>query len=344
MTVHGILNLRKPPGKTSMDVSRLVKRLTGERKVGHGGTLDPMASGVLPILLGQATHMMDYLIEGTKGYEAQVLLGVETDTLDATGKVTRQADASGITRAKVEAALQGFRGAIRQVPPMYSALKRGGERLYEMARAGVEVPREPREVEVFHLQLLAWEPPTFTLMVECGRGVYIRSLARDLGEALGCGAHLTALVRHRTGPFTLEDAVAPEELTGGSWQGLVYSPDFVVSQLRAAVVGRPAEGFLRHGRQVALGRRGELLALHGEMCRVYSLDGRFLALVRFDRPTGLWQPIRVFVLPDGPKERPLGDEGLFQDPHPPAPPLPSEGRGGAGLALAPYPRGREPAG
>ena len=321
MSAHGILNLNKPPGATSMAMVRLVKRITGQRKVGHGGTLDPMASGVLPILLGQATHMMDYLIEGTKTYRARILLGITTDTLDAMGAVVGRGDPSAVTRAAVEEALEAFRGTIAQVPPMHSALKRGGERLYALARAGVEVPRESRTVQVFRLELLEWEPPSLTVDVECGRGVYIRALADDLGQALGCGGHLTALERQRTGPFSLASSITPEQLTETAetqgWQELLLAPDVVVEHLWAAVVNHHLEAYLRQGRQVALGWRGQTPAQHQELCRVYSLDGRFLALARFDRPLGLWQPTRVFDQSASDERSPRGNKGAPQRGAPP---------------------------
>ena len=304
MSVHGILNINKPPGPTSMDMVRLVKRLTRERKVGHGGTLDPVADGVLPICLGQATRMMDHLIESTKVYLTQVVLGVATDTFDTAGTVVRTEDPSGVTLPAVEKALEAFRGHINQVPPMYSALKKGGTRLYNLARAGVEVPRAPRQVQVLRLELKDWDPPIITLEVECGRGVYIRALAHDLGEALGCGAHLKALTRLRTGPFSLEEAISPAQLeevaSSGSWQQLVNPPDIVVGHLRAAVVGAPMVAYLKQGREVALGPRGRTVALHQEHCRIYTTTGRFLAVAQYDRSRGQWRPDRVFELDQAP--------------------------------------------
>ena len=201
MTVNGVLNMYKPAGQTSMDMVRMVKRLTGHKKVGHGGTLDPIASGVLPICLGQATRLMDPLVDGVKRYYTRVRLGETTDTYDSDGTVTERADASAITREDVEAALEAFRGVIQQVPPMYSALKQGGERLYDLARAGFEVKREPREVIVHNLTLEAWEPPDVVLDIVCGRGVYVRSLGHDLGAALGCGGHIVELERRERGPL-----------------------------------------------------------------------------------------------------------------------------------------------
>ena len=298
MIVHGLLNLNKPAGPTSMDMVRQIKRLTGVRKTGHGGTLDPIASGVLPICLGQATRLMSYLVDSTKVYEARLRLGVATDTFDSTGAVTGTADPSGVTREAFEAAMEDFRGPLLQVPPMYSALKKGGERLYELARAGVDVEREPRPVEVMRLELKDWAHPEATIEVECGRGLYVRSLAHDLGQALGCGAHLTGLVRLRAGPFSVDDAVTLEELedaaTAGRWQGLLSPLDAVVQHLPAAVVSPALASSVRQGRRVALGMWGGASAQPQGPCRLYTTDGRLVALASYKRDMGLWQPTLVF--------------------------------------------------
>ena len=299
MTINGVLNLCKPIGETSMDMVRMVKRLTKERKVGHGGTLDPIASGVLPICFGQATRLMDPLVDGTKMYQTKVRLGETTDTYDAAGKIVETADPSGLTRDDVEAALESFRGLISQVPPMYSALKQGGERLYDLARAGFEVKREPRAVQVFRLEILEWAPPDVVLDIECGRGVYVRSIGHDLGQALGCGAHVVELVRRRAGPFTVEESVTPETFVeaveAGTWRELIHPPDTVVGNLPSATVTGALETFVKHGRPVTLGpREATAQAQHGDLWRVYTHDGRFLALARFDRPLGQWKPEKVF--------------------------------------------------
>ena len=299
MTVNGVLNINKPTGETSMDMVRMVKRLTGEKKVGHGGTLDPIASGVLPICLGQATRLMDPLIDGVKRYHTRVRLGEATDTYDSEGTVTERADASAITQDEIEAALEAFRGVIQQVPPMYSALKHGGERLYDLARAGFEVKREPREVVVHSLTLEAWEPPEAVLDIVCGRGVYVRSLGHDLGAALGCGGHIVELERRGAGPFSVDDAVTPEQfkdaVEAGKWMDLVHAPDVVVSNLPAGTVVGALEVFVKSGRAVVLGgREGMDPPSHGELWRVYGHDGRFLALARYDKPTGQWRPEKVF--------------------------------------------------
>ncbi len=299
MAVHGILNLFKPAGPTSMEVVRRVKRLTREAKVGHGGTLDPIAAGVLPIFFGSASRTMEYLIDSTKVYRAEVTLGVTTDTLDSAGAVTARKDPSGVTREDVERALGSFRGAIAQMPPAYSALKHEGQRMYELARAGQETPRKPRQVQVMRLEMTRWDPPLVGLDVECGRGVYIRSLAHDIGEALGCGAHLSALTRLRTGPFRAEEGVTLEALeeavNKGGWEELLHPVDTVLSHLPAAIVLKPMAVAISRGQQAPLAAHKRNTLQHGELCRVYSSEGRFIALVRYDRSAGLWQPVKVFA-------------------------------------------------
>ena len=205
--MNGVLVVDKPGGITSFDVVARVRRALGERRVGHTGTLDPMATGVLPVCVGEATKLVPFLMGGDKVYEAEALLGVTTDTLDATGTVVATADAAGVTRAAVAAALPRFVGTILQRPPMHSALRVDGRRLYELARKGVEVERAPRPVRVDAIELVTWAPPRLGLRVRCGKGTYIRSLVADLGAALGPGAHLTALRRTRVGPFSLAQAV-----------------------------------------------------------------------------------------------------------------------------------------
>ena len=294
-----MLNVDKPEGITSMDVLRRIKRASGQKRVGHGGTLDPFATGVIPVCFGQATRMMEYLIEGTRVYRAVIELGVETDTFDSQGAVTGEADASGIARRDLEAAVASFEGTIEQVPPMYSALKRKGKRLYELARAGIEVDREPRRVEVIDIDFKDWSPPLLGLDVQCGRGFYVRSLAHDLGKLLGCGGHLKSLNRLRSGPFDISDALTLDQaeqcFEDGSWQDWLYPLDMAVDSLRAFIVGSQAEQMIRHGRSLPAGLRIPL-SRRNERCRVYSLDGRFLALMSFNTSTREWRSNRVFNL------------------------------------------------
>ena len=296
--VNGFLLLDKPRDLTSMDAVRRVKKLTGlRRRVGHGGTLDPLAQGILAICLGQATRLMEYLINETKEYRMEIRLGVATDTYDAEGSVTAEKDPSYVTREQVEVALESFRGILQQIPPMHSALKKEGRRLYELARQGVEVERKPREVEVSRLTLEDVNLPYITLEADCGRGVYMRSLAHDLGQALGCGAHVFTLVRLSIGPFHVSKGISLEEFSKAAeearWRELVWSPDSVLLRLKSAVVDKAAERCLRNGQPISLGHRG-LYAGHLESYRLYSRDGRFLAVVRFNRPNNRWDPYKVF--------------------------------------------------
>ena len=186
--MDGILNINKPLGKTSFSIVSMVKRLSGESRVGHAGTLDPAASGVLPVCLGQGTRVIEFLLDAPKAYRAEIEFGVVTDTDDATGKIISRGDPSGINRRKLLSALDSFRGLISQTPPMYSAVKHHGKPLYKLARQGIEVERKSRLRWIYRLELTSWQPPLATIEVECSKGTYIRSLAHDLGQLLGCGA------------------------------------------------------------------------------------------------------------------------------------------------------------
>lgn len=211
--MHGVLVVDKPKGITSFDVVREVRRALGVKKVGHTGTLDPMATGVLPVCIGDGTKVAQFITEATKAYDATVKLGATTDTLDAEGKTLETRPVPHLTRELLEAALERFRGPIQQVPPMYSAIKVGGKRLYELARAGEEVERQPRAVTVFELVLRDFSADEVKLSVRCSKGFFVRTLAADLGEALGCGAHLCALRRTQSGPFVLAQAIPLSEVT-----------------------------------------------------------------------------------------------------------------------------------
>jgi tRNA pseudouridine55 synthase len=298
--INGFLNFYKPSGMTSMDALRRIKRITGQRKkVGHAGTMDPLARGVLPVCFGQATRLMDYIIEGAKQYQMEIKLGATTTTYDAEGEVVKTREVNGLTREMVEDALPSFIGIIQQTPPMYSAVKVQGQRLYQLARAGIEVEREARTVEVYDIQITEFSPPLLALRVESGRGVYMRSLAHDLGEALGCGGYVTDLVRLYCGGFRAEESVTLEELEEADgagplrWQEYLYPIDWALRGLRSISVSAQAEHYLRHGQPISLGRMipdaGYL-----EQFRAYSADGRFLAVVRFDRSSNTWQPVKVF--------------------------------------------------
>jgi len=242
--IDGILVIDKPAGLTSADVVARVKRARGARRCGHTGTLDPMATGVLPIALGEGTKAAPYLLADDKAYEAEMELGVTTDTLDAEGKETGRRDPSAVTEATLRAVLSAWVGEREQIPPMYSALKRDGKRLYELARAGMEVERAPRPIRILSCDLMWLRPPRAAFAVHCGKGTYVRALVRDVGEEVGCGAMLTALRRTRAGRFTLADAIPLDEAATGR----VLTLSEALADLPAISVGVTQAADVRHGR------------------------------------------------------------------------------------------------
>ena len=218
--VDGVLVLNKPAGISSSDAVQKVKRLFGAQKVGHTGSLDPIATGVLPLCFGEATKFSQFLLASDKKYWTRIQFGVATDTGDRDGEVISQCDASGISREDVEAALPRFRGDIQQVPSMYSALKHNGQPLYKLARQGIEVERQARCVTIFSNELVKFEDACCELEIHCSKGTYIRTIAEELGEALGVGAHVTALHRRAAGPFDEKDMVELAELEARRAEGL----------------------------------------------------------------------------------------------------------------------------
>lgn len=288
--MDGVLNLLKPPGMTSHDVVDFVRRTLGVRRAGHTGTLDPGAAGVLPVCVGRSTRVSEYLLGCDKAYRALMVLGVTTDSHDAQGRVLATADASGIGREDVERALAGFRGTILQVPPMISAARVGGERLYRLARQGRTVERQPREVTVSTLELVAWRPgprPAAYLDIVCSKGTYVRTLCHDLGRVLGCGAYLHFLVRTAHGPFRQEDSVTLEELAEAAAQG---QPErYLIPAARAlsflpGVTLRPEEARrVAHGMPPFPRGAAELAVsgpLAGRLVRLCSPAGDLVAIAR----------------------------------------------------------------
>ena len=296
----GFINVDKPEGMTSFDVVRTVRRASGVRRVGHAGTLDRPATGVLPIALGAATRLVGTLVDARKRYRGSVTLGVETDTYDAAGEVQATRDASGVTRADVERALDAFRGELLQTPPAFSAVKSGGERAWRAARRGERPQLEPRPVTVYGLAVIACEPPRIEIEVECGKGFYMRSLAHDLGGALGVGGHLDALSRTAVGPFRVEDAVAPDDaalrLEAGATAELVHAPDAALGDWPALILGRRSAALARQGHDLRpRPAAGAPPARVGVRARGYGADGRLVALLRCGPIPGVWHPYRVFA-------------------------------------------------
>jgi tRNA pseudouridine55 synthase len=284
------LNVNKPAGLTSHDVVARIRRTYRLKKVGHAGTLDPLATGILIVCIGGATRLSEYVMRSDKRYHAVIHLGISTDTYDAEGKIQATRDASTVTRAYVEAQLQLFLGHIRQTPPMYSAIKTGGKKLYEIARTGRSIERAARAVWIGELTLLDWSPPRFTLAVLCSAGTYVRSLAFDLGEMLGVGAHLAALTRTASGSFGLEQSVAVDELLScADWTRYLISPRLALAELQSLDLSAAESASVLHGRSIPAASIDER---RDQPVLAYAPDGRPVAIVRLEGDQ--WQPEKVF--------------------------------------------------
>ncbi|MFN0251120.1 MAG: tRNA pseudouridine(55) synthase TruB [Kofleriaceae bacterium] len=272
--MHGVLVVDKPRGLSSAACVDKVRKAVGASRAGHGGTLDPLATGVLAVCLGAATKLAPFLLADDKAYEADGLLGVETDTLDRTGAIVRTCEVS-VTREAMQAAIARRTGEQDQVPPMYSALKQGGERLYALARSGVEVERPPRKIRVDRLELGRFEPPRFSLVIECTKGTYVRSLVADLGTDVGCGAHLTELRRTRSGPFSIALSISLADVLAGADVTRALVPMRACTTLPEVVVRGDQITSIRSGVQLPVDRMG---AENLERFQFVDQAGRMLAV------------------------------------------------------------------
>jgi tRNA pseudouridine55 synthase len=292
--VDGVLLLDKPSGITSNAALQTARRLLAAKKAGHTGTLDPMASGLLPLTFGEATKFSQMLLDADKVYEAGIKPGIQTDTGDAEGKVV-SIQPVAFDETQLREVLARFTGEIEQTPPMYSALKRNGKPLYEYARAGIEIERTPRRVTIFELTLLAFQKDHFTLRVACSKGVYIRSLAMDIGEALGCGAHLNALRRTRIGDFDLSGSVTLDavEATAPAQRDALLAPTDALlrgfpkleldnASARLILQGQPLYPPTQSGKE-----SNGICGTPGDCVRLYGPDG-FLGLGQWKEDGRLW--------------------------------------------------------
>ncbi len=282
----------KPAGLTSHDVVARVRRAVGGGKVGHAGTLDPFATGVLVVCLGAATRLAEWATAADKRYEAEVTLGVETDTYDLTGTVVETRSVAGLDRAAIEQALTHFVGDVEQRPPPFSAIQVGGRRVYELARRGEAVELAPRRVTIHRLDILGWEPPRLTLDVTCSKGTYVRSLAHDLGGALGTGAHVSSLRRLASGRFGVDMAVPLDEaaatIAAGRGAELLQPLEWAVEELPRVDADAGDTARLQRGQPIA----GAGAAV-GRTARVHGPDGRLVAIV--ERREGAWWPSKVLA-------------------------------------------------
>ena len=300
----GVLNVNKPAGFTSHDVVAKLRGIFHQKKIGHTGTLDPDATGVLPVCLGNATRLCQFLADETKSYEAVLLLGRETDTQDVSGRVTAERPVTCTEEEFLKAACS-FRGPQMQVPPMYSALKRDGKKLYELARAGIEVEREPRPVTFYEIEVREISLPRARISVTCSKGTYIRTLCHDIGRRLGCGACMESLVRTRVGRFRLEEAVTLEQLDRAAEESdpaeYVIPVEEMFSHLPSAVTDPAADHLAHNGNKVPESEvRTEPARAGGDLpdpgdaeARLYDSEGRFIGIFR--REAGCWKPRQMFL-------------------------------------------------
>lgn len=307
---HGIINVYKEAGFTSHDVVAKLRGICKQKKIGHTGTLDPDAVGVLPVCLGSGTKLCDMLTGETKEYIARFRLGMTTDTQDISGKILEEKEV-GVCEEQVKEVLSHFVGELQQVPPMYSALKVGGKKLYELAREGKEVERKARLITVYELELLKAEHPEYEIRVVCSKGTYIRTLCHDVGQALSCGAVMTSLVRSRVGEFRLRDAKslsALQELADqGRLQEAVIPVEEMFHALPAIQVSDGAQKALLNGNQLkrsevlikedteSIGKRSEEFPVDQKEYRVYSFGGRFCAIYRYEGGRRLFTPVKMFL-------------------------------------------------
>jgi tRNA pseudouridine55 synthase len=297
--MRGFLNIDKPAGMTSFDVVRAIRRASRVKRVGHAGTLDPLATGVLPVAVGgDATRLIDSLVDASKRYTAAVSLGVETTTDDSEGEPVASADASGVMREEVAAALARFVGIQWQTPPAFSAIKEAGVPAYRVARRGEARTLQPREVVAHSLVLTGYEAGRCVIDVHCGKGYYVRALARDLGRALGVYGHITALRRTAVGPFSVRQATPLDEAVARlerlEVETLLHAPDAVLVDWPAILLTPDEVSEVRMGRSVAPPPRSDVPVEPGKRARVYDPKGVLIALA--ERLDGTqWHPYRVFA-------------------------------------------------
>ncbi len=291
--MDGILNINKPEGMTSHDVVAIIRKLLRQRRVGHAGTLDPAASGVLPICIGQGTRVAEYLSESGKAYRATIIFGIATDTYDAEGAITSTTSTADLSISQIEKTLPLFLGSQMQVPPRYSAIKLQGQPAYKRARAGEEITLDPRPIVIHSLEIINWSPPALVLAIECSKGTYIRSLAHDLGRHLGCGAYLRALIRTRSGPFSLSESITLEHLAASvdsaSLQDYLYPVDKALAQYPALVLDAGTTTQVKHGNPFSYP-----IPTNDHLARVYDPGGHFLAIAEWNAERQAWHPKKVF--------------------------------------------------
>lgn len=276
--MNGVLNIFKPKGMSSFDAVRVVKKVAGTGKVGHTGTLDPEATGVLPICIGRATKIIDYIMDSEKVYEVTLKLGIRTTTYDLEGEVLEERDPSHLTEEEILNAINSFKGEYSQIPPMYSALKQNGVRLYELARKGIEVERKGRLVNIDNLEDIKINNPYISMKVTCSKGTYIRSLCYDIGEKLGVFATMTQLNRAKTSVFSQEKSININELTKENINDYILSMEEALEKYDKIIVNKKYVKLLVNGVRVADGRFTKDKVINNKLYRVYDDENNFIGL------------------------------------------------------------------
>ena len=296
--IHGVINIYKEKGYTSHDVVAKLRGILKQKKIGHTGTLDPDAEGVLPVCLGRATKLCDLLTDKDKTYRAVMLLGTVTDTQDISGTVLQKKEVN-VSEEEVQEAIRSFEGAFDQIPPMYSALKVNGKRLYELAREGKEVERKPRPVTIFEIKTESIELPRVVMTVKCSKGTYIRTLCHDIGEKLGCGGCMEQLIRTKAGRFSIEESFKISEVEQKMQEGTIGEILTAVDQMflncRKVTAKQEYQKLLENGNPLEIGcQKEEGCFQDQEQIRVYDENGVFYGIYRFEKERNGFWPVKIF--------------------------------------------------
>lgn len=297
-----MLNIYKEKGYTSHDVVARLRRIVGQKKIGHTGTLDPEAEGVLPVCLGKATKLCDLLTDKDKTYEAVLLLGISTDTQDTTGKILEEKNTADLREEAVREVVLSFEGEYDQIPPMFSALKVGGKKLYELARDGKEVERKPRHVQIYRIRILQIDLPRVRMEVTCSKGTYIRTLCHDIGEKLGCGGCMESLIRTRVERFGVAESLRISEveqlMDEGTLQEHMIKVDEMFPDYQKVYLTPEASAAVRNGNSFRLGDVIWISELSGfqnaERVRVYDEERNFIAVYEFEKENQLFKIVKMF--------------------------------------------------
>jgi tRNA pseudouridine55 synthase len=298
MSYEGILPVYKPAGMTSHDVVSKVRRLISERRIGHTGTLDPQVTGVLPLCIGRATRLVEYIQDLPKQYEAELTVGISTDTEDRTGAITAAVDFVSLTEHQIRSVMQSFVGEVDQTPPMYSAVKVAGKRLYELAREGIEVERKSRKVQIYNIELLELKlnqnNPAIRFRVECSKGTYIRTLCVDIGRELNYPAHMSDLVRTGTGFITLDQCLTFDEIAmrvdDGTFSQALIPADQGIKHLPVVTLDEIETNHAVNGRAIPFPN-----GTGSSIYRTYRFDGKFLGIFRYEHELAVLKPEKVFL-------------------------------------------------